>query len=106
MKFYNEEAYKDDYRRLVKSLKQKRLIVNITGVSQSGMSRTMTFCELFKPQKEFIMLGFQNFFEANGYTLSPKGFRVTGCGMDMVFAVLHYVLSLKDHHLANNYHLI
>ena len=106
MEFYSEEAFKDDYKRFVNALKQGRFMVNITSVSQSGLSRTMVFCELFKSSKvkEFRMLNFQNFFKANGYTLSPKGFRVTGCGMDMVFGTLYAVLNSKDSHLANNYH--
>ena len=47
---------------------------------------------------DYRFYNFYGFFNALGYTKSGNGFRVNGCGMDMVFNT-NYVIIHKLHHL-------
>jgi len=72
-----------------------RLFCIIHSVSSSGMSRNMSFFETAKMAtpysdgRKYCQLQFWELFKALGYAEGKEGFRIGGCGMDMVFAT-HY----------------
>ncbi len=70
-------------RRYIKAIKAGRMLCKIESVAPSGMSRVIKFEELNKGQ----VLNFYQFFMLLGYTRAKNsdGFRVSGCGMDMIF---------------------
>ena len=87
MSHYNAEQSLKDAERYIKAIKERRMICNIISVSNSGMSRNLKFlsCEKSKHDKEYWYSNYFAFFKALGYTEAKEGFRVNGCGMDMVF---------------------
>jgi hypothetical protein len=88
--------------RYVSAVREGRALVNIESVSKSGMSRVMSFYEVAKwdqPMRDgrkFGLLNFNLLFRVTGHTPSGDGFRISGCGMDMVFATNYNLM----HHLA------
>jgi len=87
MNHYNAEQFLKDALQYVKAIKERRMICNIISVSNSGMSRNLKFlsCEKSKWDKVYWYSNYFAFFKALGYTEAKDGFRVNGCGMDMVF---------------------
>lgn len=86
--YYDIERFIQDAQRYIKAIKEKRMVCIIQSVSNSGMSRTIRFLapEKNKNIKEFQYLNFYAFFLALGYTpVKHDGFRIGGCGMDMIF---------------------
>ena len=82
--YYNEDLIIRDAKRWIKATKDQRMLCVIKHVSKSGMSRDMVFLEGRER-------GFRNFFSfmrelgfkpTDNYSNS---FRISGCGMDMVF---------------------
>lgn len=89
MTHYNAEQFLKDALQYIKAIKERRMICNIISVSNSGMSRNMKFlsCEKSKHDKSgYWYSNYFAFFKALGYTEAKEGFRINGCGMDMVFA--------------------
>ena len=91
------EDFIDHAKRYIKATKEGRMVCSIGSVSSSGMSRTMKFVEMAKntytPNK-FQLLNFYQFFDILGHT-KVRGsdyFRVSGCGMDMVFATNYNII--------------
>lgn len=89
--------------RYIKASKEHRIICNIESVSSSGMSRVLQFLEMSAGSrhdhggKRYGLLTFWVFFVALGYQQAGRdGFRVHGCGMDMVFAT-HYDIIWRLH---------
>jgi hypothetical protein len=86
------EEFLKDADRYVKAIKERRMCCIIGSVSSSGMSRTMRFISCEKVSKTgYAYMNYYSLFVMAGYT-APKHssyFRVSGCGMDMVFAT-HY----------------
>jgi hypothetical protein len=83
-------------KRYIKASKEGRIICKIESVSSSGMSRVLKFLEMAKnsTSNEFSLMQFWTLFRAMGETPAGKyndGFRVNGCGMDMVFHT-HYCM--------------
>jgi len=87
MTHYNAEQFLKDAFQYIKAIKERRMICNIISVSNSGMSRNLRFlsCEKSKHDKGYWYSNYFAFFKALGYTEAKDGFRVNGCGMDMVF---------------------
>jgi hypothetical protein len=86
-----EDLY-DHGQRFVKATKEGRMMCVIHSVSQSGMSRTMSFHECGKGRKIHGYFNFWALFKALGYREARNNrdaFIIGGCGMDMVFAT-HY----------------
>ena len=81
-----EADFKLNAKRYIKACKEHRLICSIGSVSSSGMSRTMKFLEM--PKNGGYLMNFFNLFEITGHhkVKDSDYFRITGCGMDMVFA--------------------
>ena len=63
----------------------RNVFFNITGVAKSGMSRTM---EVYVIEGDDLRRITHYFARAGGYKLTDKGIRISGCGMDMRFALL------------------
>jgi len=88
--------------RYIKASRENRLMCSIDTVSKSGMSRTMKFFEMSKDKKtkDHYILNFYQLFCILGYTKVRDSdyFRISGCGMDMVFAT-HYNIIHELHGL-------
>ena len=74
----------------IKAVKENRMICNIEHVSNSGMSRYITFKYLEKSnydKKKYNLLNTYFIFKSLGYRYNKKheAFYISGCGMDMVF---------------------
>lgn len=99
----NEESasyFYDAARDYIKAVKDGRMLCVIESVSQSGMSRVMKFHSCEKNGYGYYYRQYWNFFKSMGYSQAKNsdGFRVAGCGMDMVFAtnynIIHKLASL------------
>lgn len=88
--------------RIVKAIKEGRVVCSIGSVSSSGMSRTIKFvvCMKHKDSYRYSYRNFYAFFSALGYRKSNNRdyFRISGCGMDMIFHTnytnIHYMRNL------------
>jgi len=86
--YYSLEDFAIDAISYAKAVKSGRMICVIHSVSASGMSRVLSFkaCEKSKTGYNYRQFAFM--FKVLGYTETKKysgQFRVSGCGMDMVF---------------------
>ena len=82
------DQFTESAKRYIKAIKQGRVICNIESVSSSGMSRNLKFMECNGTiKKGFYFANFFKLFKDLGYTnaKNSNAFRVSGCGMDMVF---------------------
>ena len=82
------ELFISSAQRYIKAIKEGRVICNIESVSASGMSRILKFLECSgNTKKGFYYYNFFKLFKDLGFSSSRKtnGFRISGCGMDMVF---------------------
>ena len=76
-----------DIKRYIKAIKEGRMCCIISAVSKSGMSRVISFNECAGRNGNYSYSQFIRLFDALGYTkVGNWEHRVTGCGMDMVFA--------------------
>jgi len=95
-------TFVDNAQQYIKATKQARMICSIDTVSKSGMSRKMKFLELKKNTRtsQHQLLNFNVFFRAMGYrpVRDSDYFRISGCGMDMVFHT-NYEIIHRLHHL-------
>jgi len=97
-KYATAEGLAHDCLRYASACRDGRLLCNIESVSASGMSRVLAFYEVAKLDqplndgRKFCLLNFHQLFRALGYTRSGDGFRVSGCGMDMVFATNYEII--------------
>ena len=98
MSYFDIDDFIRNAQRYVKASKENRIFCVIKSVSSTGMSRVMQFAECSKGKERYNFLNFWALFKALGYTETDKGFRISGCGMDMVFAT-HYDIILKLCHL-------
>lgn len=83
-------------KRYIKAIKQGRVICNIESVSASGMSRNLKFLECSGSIKSgFNYLNFYSLFSDLGFTKvkNSYSFRVSGCGMDMVFHTNYTIIN-------------
>jgi len=98
------EELAENLLRYVKAVRDGRLFCVIHSVSSSGMSRNMSFFECAKYSQKMNngqnhgILNFHGLFRALGYTPAAKeGFRIGGCGMNMVFAVNYDIMHTAAH---------
>ena len=96
--FTNEE-FLNNAKRYIKAVKDGRMFCVIESVSASGMSRVLDFKEMNGNKKEgFRIYNFNALFVALGFqSVKNSGFRVNGCGMDMVFHTNYTII----HNLKN-----
>ena len=82
------DQFTQSAKRYIKAIKQGRVICNIESVSSSGMSRNLKFMECNgNIKKGFHFANFFKLFKDLGFKTgrNSNAFRVSGCGMDMVF---------------------
>lgn len=96
--YYSVDQFISDANRYIKAIEQGRMFCIIDSVSKSGMSRVLRFVEWSKGQKNYNFMNFYAFFGALGFIESGDGFRISGCGMDMVFHT-NYSIIHKLHKL-------
>lgn len=98
----DDSIFIDHAKRYVKAIKEGRMLCSIESVAPSGMSRVIKFVEVSKhsDRNQYSVLNFYQFFLMLGYTRAKNsdGFRVNGCGMDMVFHT-NYSIIHKLHRL-------
>lgn len=80
------DLFLKDADRYIRAISDRSMICVINSVSSSGMSRNISFYHLQKNgYKEFNVLNFNCLFKSLGYTYINNGFRISGCGMNMIF---------------------
>lgn len=83
------DEFKDNAKRYIKAIADRRMVCSIDSVSRSGMSRTIKFVEVSKRGGSYghSMLNFWALFKVLGFTQAKDSdyFRIGGCGMDMIF---------------------
>ena len=83
--YYSHENFISDSKQYIKAIADGRMLCNIVSVSNSGMSRILNFRSCEKSKNGFYYRNYYAFFKAMGYTEVRDGFRIGGCGMDMIF---------------------
>lgn len=103
--YYSGDDFIHDADMYISAIKQGRMLCVIHSVSQSGMSRTMSFhsCEKHTHTKgvNFSYRQYVCLFLSLGYTKARNwntAFSIGGCGMDMVFntnyTIIHRLYNL------------
>lgn len=84
--YYTEEDFKRDAKIYIQAIKEGRMLCTIQSVAKSGMSRVLKFnsCEIGDSGRGWYRQ-YNMLFKVLGYKEKDYGFRVSGCGMDMVF---------------------
>lgn len=81
------DRFIDDAQDYVLAIREGRMLCSIKSVSSSGMSRVLAFysCEK-RSDNNYYYRNYNSLFKSLGYTENKAGgFRIVGCGMDMVF---------------------
>lgn len=85
------ESFIENSIAYIQAIEERRMLNIIKTVSSSGMSRVLKFMsyEIYKEKNNSNGKGYyRNYytlFKQLGYQETKEGFRVHGCGMDMVF---------------------
>ena len=87
LNYYTAENLHADIKAYIKAIKERRMLCIIERVSASGMSRVIKFNACEGKKGQFNYRQFRCLFIAFGHSEAKNsyGFRVNGCGMDMVF---------------------
>lgn len=99
--YYDLEQFEKDALTYIKAIKEGRMMCSIHSVAKSGMSRVISFhsCEHYTNQNRYAYRQYISLFLALGYTESGNGFRVGGCGMNMIFhtnySIMHDLCRLE-----------
>lgn len=97
-KYLKPEYVVEGMFRYAKATREGRLLAVIHSVSNSGMTRTMSFHSTERFEKtvrdgrKYSLTNYYSLFMGLGYTTSRSNrdaFQIKGCGMNMVFAT-HY----------------
>lgn len=99
LKYYENANFLSDAKQYVKAIKNGSMFCVIQSVSNSGMSRVINFYSSAKSKDgRFYYRNYNCFFIALGYTETKEGFRISGCGMDMIFhtnySIIHSLFRL------------
>ena len=93
---YSNEQFANDAKRYIKAIKERRMVCIIDSVSSSGTSRVLRFLapEKNTTYKTYNYQNFFSFFISLGFSKAKNGdgFRVSGCGMDMIFHTNHTII--------------
>ena len=101
LKYYSYEQFEKDAVKYIEAIQEGRMVCVIHSVAKSGMSRVMSFhsCELVSyldsnSPKSFHYRQYNCLFIALGHTESKcrNGFRIGGCGADMVFLTNYNII--------------
>ena len=93
--YYTKEMLLDDIQDYIKALKEGRLQYLVMNVSSNGMSRNILIqsCEQNKNNNNFYFRQYSRMFEMLNYKLDKDyNIRVSGCGMNMLFATNYYLI--------------
>ena len=93
--YYTKEMLLDDIQDYIKALKEGRLQYIVMNVSSNGMNRTIFIqsCEQSKTNNSFYFRQYSRMFEMLNYKLDKDyNIRVSGCGMNMLFATNYYLI--------------
>lgn len=88
LSYYSEDRFIKDAECYISAIKQGRMFCVIHSVSSSGMSRNLSFFSTEKSEgsEKFYHRNYNQLFLTLGYTYAKnKGFKIGGCGMDMIF---------------------
>lgn len=87
--YYSVEQFESDAKQYIKAIKEGRVIVAITSISKSGMSRKMKFTAYQNnaDNERGYYRQFNSMFEALGFKVKDYELVIGGCGMNMVFHV-------------------
>jgi hypothetical protein len=99
LKYYTQEQFIQDCKTYINAIKEGRMINVIKSVSSSGMSRVIKFtsCEPSNNGK-YYQRNYNCLFIALGYTEAKNdGFRINGCGMDMIFHTNYSIIHSFKH---------
>lgn len=75
----NTESY-------INAIAENRMFCVIHSVSSSGMNRNLSFLSFNVADNRGSLRNYHTLFELLGYKEGKEGFKISGCGMDMVFA--------------------
>lgn len=92
VKFYDLNRLAEDALAYIAAIRERRMCCIIKSVSRSGMCRNMDFYSFEIHGSSGYYRGYFSFFEVMGFTVTEKGVRVGGCGMDMVFHTNYTVI--------------
>lgn len=86
-RYYSVEDFEKDCLTYINAIESGRMMCSIHSVAKSGMSRVLSFhsCESQHNSDKCYYRQYSSLFCALGYKESGNGFRINGCGMDMVF---------------------
>lgn len=89
MSYYSTASYLDDVEDYINAIQQGRMMCVIHKVSQSGMSRVMSYHSLEVGKERCNYRQYWSLFKVLGWSevKDYHAFRINGCGMDMVFHV-------------------
>ena len=93
--YYTKEMLLSDIQDYIKALKDGRLQYLVMNVSQSGMNRNILIqsCEHYKATNKFYFRQYSRMLEMLNYKLDKNYYvKVSGCGMNMVFATNYYLI--------------
>ena len=93
--YYTKEMLLDDIQDYIKALKEGRLQYLVMNVSSNGMNRNILIqsCEQNKTNNNFYFRQYSRMFEMLNYKLDKDyNIRVSGCGMNMLFATNYYLI--------------
>lgn len=98
LNYYTKDDFISDAYTYIKAIKECRMINVIKSVSASGTSRVIKFTSCEGKNGIYYQRNYNCFFIALGYSEAKKdGFRIYGCGMDMVFHTNYSIIhSLKS----------
>jgi len=98
--YYNHNNFISDAQEYIKAIKNRSMCCIIPHVSKSGMSRIIKLHSLYSNKGLYNYRNYTCFMQALGYTYAKDyyGFRIGGCGMDMIFAT-NYDIIHKLHRL-------
>lgn len=87
LEYYSVEQFESDANTYINAIASGRMMCSIHSVAKSGMSRVLSFhsCEQSHGTDKYYYRQYRSLFCALGYKEANEGFRINGCGMDMVF---------------------
>lgn len=98
--YYSEESFINDAKRYIAAVKSGRIQYTVTHVSSSGMSRNISIMSYEGTMKQGSYCTYYAFLKALGYTSADKyshEIRVSGCGMNMLFATNYNIIRALKH---------
>ena len=105
LNYYEAKDLIRDAKIYIKAIKSGAMCCIIHSVSNSGMSRVISFHSCEKTKTRYNYRQYNCLFIALGYKedKNRKGFKISGCGMDMVFHTNYSIIrSLKKIGLIND----